>query len=138
MVYARGELRNKALWKVQERLQLVSKETAGDPTGGLLWTFRSLSKLAAEVSQSGVKVSATTVGKWLNSCGYSLHVNRKTLSRTAPPGRDEQGKRIAGLHERCRAERIPIASADAKKRRVPHFRARTDMIALWNPASRVE
>ena len=48
-----------------------------------------------------------------------------------PPGRDEQGKRIAGLHERCRAERTPIALVDAKKRRVPHFRARTYMIPLW-------
>ena len=108
------------------------------PRDGLLWTSRSLSKLAAEVSQSAVEVSATTVGKWLNSCGCSLHVNRKTLSRTAPPGRDEQGERIAGLHERCRDERIPIASVDAKDRRVPHFLARTYMIPLWNPASRVE
>ena len=106
--------------------------------GGLLSTFGSLSKLAAELSQSGVEASATTVGKWLKSCGYSLHVNRKTLSRTASPERDEQFRRIAALREQCRAERTPNFSLDTKKRRTPHILANTYMIPLWNLASRVE
>ena len=84
--------------------------------GGLLWTYRSLAKLADELSKSGVKVSPATVGKWLKARGYSLRVNRKTLSRPAPPGRDEQFQRIAALREQCRADGIPVISVDTKKR----------------------
>ena len=99
---------------IDKLLQLVRQETAGDPMGGLLWTYRSLAKLAAELSRSGVKVSPATVGKWLKQHGYSLRVNRKTLSRPAPPGRDEQFRRIAALREQCRAEGIPVISVDTK------------------------
>ena len=69
---------------IDKLLQLVRQETAGDPMGGLLWTYRSLAKLAAELSRSGVKVSPATVGQWLKQHGYSLRVNRKTLSRPLP------------------------------------------------------
>ena len=75
---------------IDKLVELVMQETAGDPMGGLLWTYRSLAKLAAELSLSGARVSSATVGKWLKSLGYSLHVNRKALSRTQPRGRDDQ------------------------------------------------
>ena len=84
--------------------------------GGLKWTYRSLAKLAAELSRSGVKVSPATVGKWLKARGYSLRVNRKCLSRPAPPGRDEQFRRIAALRDTCQADSIPLISVDTKKK----------------------
>ena len=99
---------------IGELLRLVANETAGDPMGGLLWTYRSLAKLAAALSLSGVKVSPATVGKWLKSRGYSLRVNRKCLSRAAPPGRDEQFGRITALRTSCRAAGTPVISVDTK------------------------
>ncbi|MDE0102326.1 MAG: hypothetical protein OXN89_08095 [Bryobacterales bacterium] len=95
---------------IEKLLDLVRMETEGDPMGGLLWTYRSLSKLAAAISDSGVKVSANTVRKWLGSCNYSRHVNRKTIGGTVPPGRDEQFRRIAALRDQCEEEGIPIVS----------------------------
>ncbi len=101
---------------IETLLQLVRPETAGDPMGGLLWTYRSLAKLAAELSRCGSSVSPATIGKWLKSLGYSLHVNRKSLSRPSPPGRDDQFRRIAALREHCRDKGIPILSVDTKKK----------------------
>lgn len=97
-------------------MRLVRPETAGDPMGGLLWTYRSLSKLAMALSDSGINVSPTTVGVWLRSHKYSLRVNRKSLSRTVPPGRDEQFRRIATLRRHCRVADLPIISVDTKKK----------------------
>ncbi len=82
---------------IEQLLRLLRTETTGDPMGGLLWTYRSLAKLAAELSRCGSSVSPATVGKWLKSLGYSLHVNRKSLSAASPPGRDDQFQRIAAL-----------------------------------------
>ena len=71
---------------MDQLLELVRPETAGDPMGGLFWTRRSLVKLAEALTDQGVKVSSTTVGKWLRALGYSLRVNRKRLSSSVPPG----------------------------------------------------
>jgi len=62
--------------------------------GGLKWTSRSLTKIAEEMETYGIKVSKTTVGKWLKECGYSLRKNCKCISRGSPPGRNEQMKSI--------------------------------------------
>lgn len=101
---------------IAQLMQLVQPETAGDPISGLLWTYRSLSKLAAALLCSGIKVSPTTIGKWLRQRGYALRVNRKCLSRTTPAGRDEQFRHIAALREYCLAVGIPLISVDTKKK----------------------
>ena len=96
--------------------RLVEPETAGSPMGGLKWTRRSLAKLSKALSEVGIHVSPNTVGKWLKNLGYSLRVNRKCLSSTASPWRDEQFTQIAALREHCRASGIPIISVDTKKK----------------------
>ena len=116
---------------IGQLLQLVQLETAGDPMGGLLWPRRSLAKLAAALLEAGIKVSPTTVGKWLKHCGYSLRVNRKSLSRPSPPGRDEQFKHIAALREHCERAGLPIISVDTKKR---YYRKNNN---LWPRAAKL-
>ncbi len=101
---------------IAELIRLIQPETAGDPMGGLLWTRRSLSKLAAALACSAIKVSPTTVGKWLRMLGYSMRVNRKSLSRTAPSGRDKQFRHIAALRQQCYDDGIPVISVDTKKK----------------------
>ena len=101
---------------IAQLMRLVQPETAGDPMSGLLWTYRSLSKLATALLCSGIKFSPTTVGKWLRLRGYSLRVNRKSLSRVAPQGRDEQFRHIAALRKYCHAAGIPLIRVDTKKK----------------------
>ena len=101
---------------IEQLLQLVQLETAGDPMGGLLWTRRSLSKLSAALKEYGIKACPTTVGKWLRSRNYSPRVNWKCLSRSASAGRDEQFHKISALIEDCRAKGIGVISVDTKKK----------------------
>ena len=84
--------------------------------GGLLWTRRSLSKLAQILSETGITVSPMTIRKWLRSLGYTPRVNRKCISRTVPSGRDEQFMHISDLREHCYANGIPVISVDTKKK----------------------
>lgn len=101
---------------IERLLQLVKLETAGDPMGGLLWTRRSLAKLAEALQKEGIEVCPTTVGKWLRAAKYSPRVNVKCISRISPPGRDAQFKKIFALIEFCKKHDLPIISVDTKKK----------------------
>jgi hypothetical protein len=54
-------------------------ETAGDPTTGLKWTRKATRKVARELQQEGIMVSAKSVARILKKMGYSLQESR-TLS----------------------------------------------------------
>ena len=79
--------------------QLVQPATAGDSMGGQLWTYHSLSRLAAFLLFYSIKVSPTTGGKMLRPRGYALRVNRMSLSRATPAGRDGRFSTVATLGE---------------------------------------
>ncbi len=84
--------------------------------GGQLRTRRSLSKLTVAISEDGIKACPTTIRKWLRALGYSMRVNRKCLSLTSPPGRDEQFKQISDFCEDCCTQGIPVISVDTNKK----------------------
>ena len=119
---------------IDELLELIRPETAGDPMGGLLWTRRSLVKLAEALTERGIKVSPTTVGKWLRSLGYSLRVNRKSISSSNPRERDNQFKYIEALREYCLQMGIPIISVDTKKKELIGLFANAG--AIWANVSK--
>ena len=93
----------------------MEHDTAGDPMGGLKWTHRTTTKIAAELRSAGIDVSAGTVARLLKEMGYSSRVNHKKLSGSHP-NRDAQFARIAELRERCAAEHLPVISVDTKKK----------------------
>ena len=64
--------------------KLVEEDTQGDPESPLLWTSKSLSHLADELTTQGMPVSANTVSRLLAAEGYSMQANRKRFAR----GRD--------------------------------------------------
>jgi len=98
-------------------LEMVKLETAGTPMGGVFWIRRSLLTLSrAFLQDHGIKIAPTTVGKLLRGCKYSPRVNWKCISRTSPPGRDQQFKRIEALTEQCHAKGACIVSVDTKKK----------------------
>jgi hypothetical protein len=67
--------------------RLVEPTTRGDPTQPLLWTSRSLGKLAKELAERGHKISPTVISNLVN---YSLRANLKTREGTQHIDRDTQ------------------------------------------------
>ncbi|EQD75085.1 Transposase, Rhodopirellula-type, partial [mine drainage metagenome] len=74
--------------------QLVDENTAGSPMKALLWTHKSTRNLAAELGRHGHAVSPNTVGRLLETLGYSLQVNAKNKEGRSPPERDLQFRHI--------------------------------------------
>ena len=103
---------------VREALEaLVRDSTYGDPQGPLLWTSKSLRRLAAELASEGFRVGYRKVGYMLKDMGYSLQANRKT-GRVGDrhPDRDAQFRHI---NERARLfleGGLPVVSVDCKKK----------------------
>jgi hypothetical protein len=97
-------------------------ETAGDPMTGLKWTRKATRKVARELQQDGIMVSAKSVARLLKKMGYSLRANRKKLalngngSRHERRQRDRQFRHICATRE-CFARRgEPVISVDTKKK----------------------
>ena len=71
--------------------RLLHDATAGDPITGLLWTHRSMRKLAKALRRRGIKVSPNTIARLLHDAGFSLRTNRKQLAEVTDPDRDRPG-----------------------------------------------
>jgi hypothetical protein len=94
----------------------MKHETAGDPVTGLKWTRRTTEKIAEELRNLGIDVSAKTVGRLLKRMGFSLRVNHKKLSRGCGPDRDQQFAYIAEMRESFAKRGRPVVSIDTKKK----------------------
>ena len=97
--------------------------TAGDPITGLKWTKKTLRKLSRQLKRQRIRVSYGTLRRLLKKRGYSLHVNRKRLTKQQAPERDQQMRYVV----RCRNVYLkagkPVISVDTKKRElVGNFR----------------
>ena len=95
---------------------LVEPTSRGDPVSPLRWTCKSLTNLAAELTQQGFAVSHTTVGHLLKQAGYSLQANRKTREGKNHPDRDAQFVHINRRVMAYRRGGRPAISVDTKKK----------------------
>lgn len=95
---------------------LVSPHTLGDPMNPLIWTSKSLRKIAAELLVYGYKVSHELVRKSLILLGYSLQMNRKTKEGGDSPDRDEQFVFINETAKEFAKTSDPVISVDCKKK----------------------
>jgi transposase len=103
--------------------RLVEPTTRGDPTQPLLWTCRSLRKLAKELGEQGHKISPGVVGNLLRNMGYSLQANRKTREGDQHIDRDAQFRYINTQATNFLAAAQPVISVDPKKKElVGNFR----------------
>ena len=100
----------------EELDRLVAPLTRGDPQSALRWTCKSTSNLAQELSLQGHPVSARAVAQLLNTAGYSLQGNRKTLEGTANPDRNAQFEFINAKVKRFQQRAQPVISVDTKKK----------------------
>ena len=96
--------------------RLVAEDCRGDPMQVLLWTSKSVRKLAVELREQGHEAHFTTVAHLLRSLGYSLQSNRKTLEGTQHPDRDAQFRLINERVGAAIAAGEPAISIDTKKK----------------------
>jgi transposase len=95
---------------------LVDPVTRGDPMAPLLWSAKSLRRLAAELQALGHRIGHNVVAKLLREQGYSLQANRKTLEGASHPDRDAQFNYINEQVKAALADDQPAISVDTKKK----------------------
>jgi hypothetical protein len=95
---------------------LIEPDTRGDPQSPLLWTSKSLSKLAGALCAMGHRIGRTLVGELLHKLGYSLQANRKTREGASHPDRDAQFHYINDRVKAALCAGEPAISVDTKKK----------------------
>jgi hypothetical protein len=97
---------------------MLSNEVAGDPMGAQTWVRSSARKLGRRLRERGFPVSNTTVWRLLKRMGFSMKTSvRKRRGATRDPAaRDEQFRYIASQRAAFTEARLPIISADTKKK----------------------
>lgn len=102
--------------------RIMKDETAGDPMTGLKWTKKTTEKIAEELANAGIIVSARTVGRLLVKMHFSLKTCRKNIEagRKNKPGdrrrRDQQFRKVKRLRQQFEQEGLPVISIDSKKK----------------------
>ena len=96
--------------------RLVEADTRGDPGSPLLWTSKSVRKLAESLREQGHEVHYTSVAKLLRPLGYRLQANRKTREGSQHPDRDAQFQHINAMAKAALAAGEPVISVDTKKK----------------------
>jgi hypothetical protein len=95
---------------------LIDPDTRGDPQSPLLWTSKSLSKLARALSDMGHRIGRTLVSDLLHKLGYRLQANRKMREGTSHPDRDAQFHYLNDKVKAALAAGEPAISVDTKKK----------------------
>jgi Rhodopirellula transposase DDE domain len=95
---------------------LVEPSSRGDPESPLRWTCKSVRRLAEELQSQGHRVGRTLVSELLDTMGYSLQGNRKTLEGSDHPDRNAQFEHINAAVRAALAEHEPVISVDTKKK----------------------
>jgi len=96
--------------------QLIEPVTRGDPESALLWTCKSVRRLADELKNMGHETSHRMVAELLDYMGYSLQANRKTMEGGSHPDRDAQFDYIHHTVKEFQEHGQPVISVDAKKK----------------------
>ena len=97
-------------------LALVEPTVRGEPQSPLLWTTKSLRKLANELKKMNFNVSHTVVGNILKENKFSLQANRKTDEGSSHIDRDKQFNYIHNKVKEFQEANNPVISIDAKKK----------------------
>ena len=108
-----SELHPKMLQAIQD---LVSPHTMGDPMIPLIWTSKSIRKIADELALKSYKVSHEVVRQCLITLGYSLQSNKKTDEGAKIEDRNEQFEHINATSISFMNENCPVISVDCKKK----------------------
>jgi hypothetical protein len=94
----------------------MQHDTAGDPITGIKWSRRTTRKIAEQLATLGIAVSKNTVGRLLKGMDFKLRVNRKQISSSKNPLRNQQFLQISEQRQRFATQGLPIISVDSKKK----------------------
>jgi hypothetical protein len=101
----------------EEIRKLIDGSTYGNPERVLSYTTESLRKIEHKLKLQGINVSHETVGKVLESMGYSKQANQKMLQVGEPhPDRNAQFEHINKTAAKYLDVGTPVISVDTKKR----------------------
>lgn len=95
---------------------IVSPHTMGNPMNPLIWTSKSIRKIAAELQVLEYNVSHEVVRQCLINMGYSLQINKKTKEGGNSPDRDAQFEYINKTAKGFLINKEPVISVDCKKK----------------------
>ena len=96
-------------------LALVADSSRGDPESPLLWTTKSVKKLAGELTAAGHRCSPQTAWRLLHEEGFSTQANARVAEGRRHPDRDAQFRYIAAQAREHLAAGQPVISVDAKE-----------------------
>lgn len=97
-------------------LALVRDEVAGDPSTGVLWVRRSLTKLQQALARQGLRVGRLVVRRLLRRHNIRARSNVKHLTPREHSARDRQFRYIRALRWQFEATGDPVISVDTKKK----------------------
>ena len=95
---------------------LIQPYVHGNPESPLRWTSKSLRHLASELTGMGYEISHMSVGKHLESLGYTLQSNKKSHKGGNHPDRNAQFEHINNWVTIFQKEGLPVISVNAKKK----------------------
>jgi hypothetical protein len=95
---------------------LVEPTVSGNPECSLLWSNRSLRKLALELHRMGHRICHRTVADVLGEAGYTLQSNMKSQEGRSHPDRDRQFRYLNRCVRGFQRRRQPVISVDTKKK----------------------
>ena len=95
---------------------IVEASTRGDPESALLWSSKSIRKIANELNKKAPRASHNLVATILNKLGFSLQGNRKVKEGSSHPDRDEQFNFINSKAKDFQKRNEPVISVDTKKK----------------------
>src|SRR5260370_9996680 len=97
-------------------LGLVEDSTRGDPQSPLVWTAKSVQKLAGELTAQGHRCSPQTAWRLLHDQGFSTQSSARVTEGKRHPDRDAQFRYIAAQAAEHLAAGQPVISVDARKK----------------------
>ncbi len=88
----------------------------GDPMSLVKWTTKSMAHLKQALQALGHHVGESTIRRVLQTLGYSLRSNKKSIEGSSHPDRDGQFVHIKEQCQAFEAQGHPIISVDCKKK----------------------
>lgn len=100
---------------IKQELSLLT-HAKGDPMKRLLWTTKSIVKLAEELQKKQYTLHPVTIMHILHQMGYSLKPNKKNIEGESHEDRDAQFLHINKQCDLFEYSKNPIISIDCKKK----------------------
>lgn len=96
--------------------KLLENDTAGTATNTLKWSRKSTRSISKQLRIKNIYICANTTGNLLKFMKYSLKVNRKMITETQHPDRNQQFEIISEMRHYFANLGQPSISVDSKKK----------------------